>query len=468
MKRRQPSSRNPPGARRWFPHGRECRNAGKVDAARPPPRARDEPCRAVAVSLLSLGALLAATVPHADAVCVNPPTGKPVCVTVTACDPTHPTTCCAPLGINCAVGCTPPLSQVCCLALNPTNPQACNIQPPPCDPTQPTTCCPPTIITCRIGCTNLTQPACCILNNPTNPQVCVNCTVDNPQVCCLLEHPTNPLVCVPPPPPPQCPPGTADLDGDCDCGTEPGDPADACVPQPPSATCLADGILVTAKDLLGGDTRSAYSESVATANGVPGPYTPPPAPAPQPPAQPQAHADAHQATFHYDNSLVSVDAQGLHSRCDVDANAAGFTDAYGRGGVADLQVKVLGNVLHLDAVDFEEQALGTPAATTGAWACDAVEAEANPPPSLLAVCNFGIALGAGVVTVTLNEANPPVFDPGSSEWVYQGSHVHINLALVAANVDLYVGYVRVGVSGGPAAPPTYTGHTCLAPAPLCS
>lgn len=458
-------------------------------------------CRSAAVALLTLGALLAATVPNAQATTVCVPATS-LCVTPTlTCDPTHPTTCC-PNALSCNVNCTPTTQELCCLLQNPTNPQACTtigcgpaIQqaccvldhptnpsvctpPPPCDPTHPTTCCPPTILTCNIGCTNLTAQACCLLNNPTNPQACVRCTVNNPQVCCLQQNPTNPQACVictvpttnplcNPPPPPQCQPGSADLDGDCDCGTEPGDPADACVPPPPSATCLADGILVTATDITGGDTRSAYSESVAAVTGSGGAYTPPPTPGPQPPASPQAHADAHQATFHYDNSLVTLDAQAIHSRCDVDSNSAGFTDAYGRGGVADLQLKVLGQVIHLDALDYEEQARGTPGVTTADWSCDTAEVELNPPPAVTAICQ-NLALSAGVVTVILDEHKAPVWDAAASEWIYEGSQVHVNVVTLAATVDLYVGYVRVGVTGGPALLASYTGHTCILPSPLCS
>ncbi|MEA3143385.1 MAG: hypothetical protein QOG31_709 [Thermoplasmata archaeon] len=414
-------------------------------------------CRAVALSLLSLGALLAAIVPHAEATCIPQAS---LCVTL-ACDPTQPLTCCDPLGINCNINCTQPLDPVCCLAQNPTQPQLCPVKPP-CDLKQPLTCCPPQLLSCR--CPPTTVDLCCLLNGPITHS-CVDCRqFAPPEVCCATAaQDPSACFCVQPNP-----------DGDCVCGNRPGDPRDLCDTSP----CLADGLLVTEQDFLGGTSRNAYAESrINSITPAVGAYTPPPGPAPSPPLTSMVHADAQLAGAHYANGALGLDvsASTVFSRCDMNAvnTPAGlFADTYARGGVQDLHVTVLGQDLDFTALELEMQAFRTPGLVTAAWACDLAEVGLNnpPPTAVAALCGAPISVTTGFVNVYYNEIRPPTFDPVSGYTYYQGSHLHVQVNVGAALVDIYVGYVQVAVPGGPAPalPATYLPHGPCLVTPLCS
>lgn len=246
-----------------------------------------------------------------------------------------------------------------------------------------------------------------------------------------------------------------------------------------SASCLADGILVTETDATGGVSRTAFAESQVKLTPTPGSYAYPPTPYPSEPPAAQAHADARVIGADY-AGLVSVSASTVYSKCDADAvndpSLGLMTDAYGIGGAQDLSLTVGGTTLSLNTLDFEMQAFGDPTSTSANWTCDAVDVGINAPPPVAAICAGPPAVLAcgGVlapvcasVTVTLNEVMGPTYDPTTGDWTYTGSHLHVHadpLVAGAAVVDVYVGYVQLSVTGGPATPATYVGHTgCTLP-----
>jgi hypothetical protein len=251
-------------------------------------------------------------------------------------------------------------------------------------------------------------------------------------------------------------------------------------PQGNPVSCLADAILVTERDALGGSGRTPYSESNATTAAVPGVYALPPGPWPSEPPTAQAHADARLHGVDYANALVGVSATTVYSKCDVNAvNDPGTglnTDAYGIGGAEDLRLTILGNAVTLDALDFEMQAFGSAPGTNAFWTCDAADVGLNPPPPTAALCGGPgpvvfctglLATVCGSVTVTYNEVLGPTPLPGGRT-EYQGSlvHVHVDpLVAGAAVTDVYLGYVDLVVTGGPfTAPPVYVPHAgCVTP-----
>jgi hypothetical protein len=150
----------------------------------------------------------------------------------------------------------------------------------------------------------------------------------------------------------------------------------------------------------------------------------------------------------------------------VNASALGLrTDAYGIGGVESLNLTVMGNAITLDALDLEMQAFGSPNATSAAWSCDLVDPSVQgqaPAAGLCLPCGTGMNATC-TAAVRLHEVLPPVeIAPG--KWEYQGSAVHVHVAVPgAATVDLYVGYVDLVVDGGPAAEATHAPEGALWP-----
>jgi hypothetical protein len=247
-----------------------------------------------------------------------------------------------------------------------------------------------------------------------------------------------------------------------------------------AASCVADAILVKEHDAGGGVARIPFSESRVGIAAAPGPYALPPGPYPREPSAAQAHADARVAGVDYQSALLGVSASTVYSRCDANAvkdpNRGLMTDAYGIGGIQDLSLRVGTTTVTLNALDFELQAFGAPPATSAMWACDLVDVGVNPPPPVAALCALPAVAGGtacatpldkvcSTVTVAYDEVNAPFLDAASGQWIYSGSLVHIHvdpLLAGAAVVDVYLGYVQVGITGGPATPASYVPHVgCL-------
>jgi hypothetical protein len=243
-------------------------------------------------------------------------------------------------------------------------------------------------------------------------------------------------------------------------------------------SCLADGLLVTESDLLGGSLATPYSQSRAWATlvpGVPAPPTPPfplPATIPPPPASPQAHADAQQLGVDYTTPLIgaTIHASVVNSRCDVsDVGSPGApfgTQAYGRGAVHDLSVNApilapIVSPITASLLNFETNAYGTspPTAGLGTWAfstCDVHELNAlSPLLGSNTITDWCTAPNTGasliVVSVVANEEWGPI--PVGTGAMYGGDVLHVTITVPAvAVVNVYVGYVQTLVSGALGAP----------------
>lgn len=246
-------------------------------------------------------------------------------------------------------------------------------------------------------------------------------------------------------------------------------------PDPAPSSCVSHGVVVVERDLIGvvGDATVDQSQSRAWTLPAEGqPIRPPHDPGvfPPPPSDPSAHADAHQVGVSYVNTLLglSLDTKNVHSWCDVAATfgPAGLeTQAYGRAGVTDLSLTVGGNTLTAEALDFEINAFGFPFATMGVFACDVVELGLNPPPPLVSWCPAPFtSIGAfGIVTVTFNEQYGPT-PAGPGRWMYSGDVMHVTVLLPGiSQVDVYVGYVAVTVSGQNPQPPMWIPDPCRLP-----
>lgn len=242
----------------------------------------------------------------------------------------------------------------------------------------------------------------------------------------------------------------------------------------PGARCEATGLRVREADtLVPGAAALDFAHSTAWASVTPG-AMPPAAPAPSPPPVPDAHSDAEEVGAHYASGLVTVDASGVFSRCDVAAHDPGTgpqTHAYGRGGVADLTLRVAGNTVHLELMDFELDARGTPPVTNAWQACDLIEASTTPTGKVVglcspnaaviacggliaAVCNLVFGTVNCIVQVQYDWTAGPVLN-AFGQWEYEGSFVRLHLESACTGtvaVDIDVGYVRVSASGGPAPP----------------
>jgi len=277
-----------------------------------------------------------------------------------------------------------------------------------------------------------------------------------PTIDCPVQCPISPAVgtnfCNPPPPP-------------CTGNEDPthGDSSPLCPPRG-AAACLADGIVVTETDILTNNVLVPLSQSQAYVTDLKGFVQPSPSP-PNPMANPQAHADAQQAGASYSNTLLGVTATAktIYSRCDV---AAGFDprglpieDAYGRAGVQHLDLSVAGISIRAEVLDYEEEArmYGTP--TPMGWAaCDIVELVISSPPTDIYVCatpNSALSIPiplVGTVTLVLNEEAAPVYNFATGQCVDAGAALHVSVATIAATVNVYVGYVAVGVAA-PGCPP---------------
>lgn len=244
------------------------------------------------------------------------------------------------------------------------------------------------------------------------------------------------------------------------------------------ASCLSYGILIRETDLSGGligDVTTDFSESSAWTQAVQGPW--PAAAEPlAPPGDPQAHADAQQVGVSYANAFLglTVSSSTVFSRCDVvalfDPNMGLFTQAYGRGGIQDLDISLGGPLLGAEVLDFEINAFGLPWGTGAFEACDVAELDLLGPPPEIAICptpNTLATAGLGFVSVSvvLNEENPPFLN-AAGQWVYTGSAVHVTVFGALTVVDIWIGYVAVAVTGGPAAFPAWIADTDLIP-PFC-
>ncbi|MBI4393731.1 MAG: hypothetical protein HY556_08060 [Euryarchaeota archaeon] len=249
------------------------------------------------------------------------------------------------------------------------------------------------------------------------------------------------------------------------------------------ASCLSYGIVIIERDqtasLFGGnvlgDAVIDYSESRAWTWAIPGPWPPIPPPPHQgqpglmaPPGDPSAHADANQMGVTYTNMFLGIglDTKTVFSRCDVlaieDPVDGLYTEAYGRAGVEDFELSLFGGTLQLNAevLDYEEQAIGLPWVTWAAAACDVAELEVVPVTSFAYCPPPNSGLGALIVTVEVNEEWGPV--PNSAgQWVYGGAALHVTVYGGVSQVDIYVGYVSVAVTGGTPMPPIWVSDPCL-------
>lgn len=168
----------------------------------------------------------------------------------------------------------------------------------------------------------------------------------------------------------------------------------------------------------------------------------------EPPKSPDARSTANQVGVSYTVGPLDVRSDTVHSRCDVVSVAPDIGNAYGAAGAEDLKITLGGAPIlsagalnyELDAVAYETADahhdctfVNVALAGAGPWVC--------PPPN------------TGILGVTLNEAWGPVLVGG--QWVYGGAAAHYVLSVAGETVDVYVGYVAVGVSGWGAFPPSF-------------
>jgi hypothetical protein len=253
-------------------------------------------------------------------------------------------------------------------------------------------------------------------------------------------------------------------------------PPDVCPPSG-AAACFAAAVLATESDAAGNALAIPLSQSRAGVQWMQQPVQDG-APAPAPARNPQAHADAQQAGASYANALlaptlsVAVNANAVYSRCDV---AAGFDertgavldDAYGRAGVAHADLAIASTLVgthtvRVEALDFELEAQGDGKSASAWAACDIVEVVVDGNDLFLCAAPNG-ALSVPIspvatITIVVNEEDGPAFNFATGQWVYAGSALHVSIATIAGNADVWVGYVAVGVQGNPmaaAGPPTF-------------
>lgn len=258
-------------------------------------------------------------------------------------------------------------------------------------------------------------------------------------------------------------------------------------PTAKGASCVSYGILILERDQTAaffgtnvlGDAAIDHSESRAWTWALPGPWPEIPQPPHEgqpgwiaPPGDPSAHADANQVGVRYSNTLlgISLDTKTVFSQCDVlaieDPMMGLYTDAYGRAGVEDFELSLFGGAIQLNAevLDYEEKAVGLPWFTWAAAACDIAELEVVPGPSVAYCTPPNTAVGAFLVTIETNEEWGPVMN-SAGQWVYGGAALHVTVYGVATQVDIFVGYVSVAVTGGPAMPPFWVADPCFIATP---
>lgn len=231
-------------------------------------------------------------------------------------------------------------------------------------------------------------------------------------------------------------------------------------PVPEGASCRSFGILIVERGSVG-STVVDLSESHAWTEPVPGPVPHYPAADPRPtmppaPKNPQAHADAQHAGVSYTNPTllggVSVEASEVFSRCDVaalDTNEGLHTEAYGRAGVADLEIDLsgIGVSLGAEALDFEDHAYGVPDSTYAFEACDVVEVSVTPGPTFAGCPGKNTGIGVGPATVEIHDSWGPTSN-SAGQTLYGGAALHVSASAGSQTVDIYVGYVSVAVTGG--------------------
>ncbi|MEA3190986.1 MAG: hypothetical protein QOD77_1568 [Thermoplasmata archaeon] len=232
-----------------------------------------------------------------------------------------------------------------------------------------------------------------------------------------------------------------------------------CPGNPRAVSCSAEALRIQVRQ--GGVTKLdvPIAQSALWGPAVAGAYALPPGPAPRAPPAPMYHDEAGVIAVSPTVAGVTVQARGLHSRCDATARLPGggtFADVYGQAGVEELAITAAGNTILLEAGDFKEQAFGNPAATSARWACNSATVGVNPPPYNPKLCNLGAPGLPPTVTVVAGETTAPVLVQG--EWVYTGSNHHVTVTVGPLEVHVYVGKVRIGVVGGPATAATQ----CLA------
>lgn len=249
------------------------------------------------------------------------------------------------------------------------------------------------------------------------------------------------------------------------------------------ASCRSYGVLIAEREsgLIfpgPGDLTVKLSDSHAWTWAIPGAWPPVPErqQGPMPPSDPNAHAHAKQVGFTYNNAGllggVALDTSTIFSRCDVvareDPTMGLYTEAYGRAGVQDFELSLLGLGLAVGAetLDFELHAVGLPYTTYAMTACDIVQFGFTPGFTI-SYCeppNSGIFAPPPLI-VEVNEQWGPLLNP-AGQWVYGGAALHITVDTGAAIVDIYVGYVTVAVTGGPPSPASWFMDPLIGPGPM--
>ncbi len=236
-----------------------------------------------------------------------------------------------------------------------------------------------------------------------------------------------------------------------------------CIETPPGgAACVGLGLVVV-ESTAAGTAIVVASESRADA----GPserflerWTPARTPDGLDPLEdPHAEADADQAGFSYDSLGVSVSARNVFSECGVKAGFGNWgpeTHAYGRAGVSDLVITSgASTVVAIELLDYELGAIGNGDSTQAWTACDYVQVnpvvnQCDPPASIYAPSPLLVA-GHHSYGPQFNGWD---FQTGVPMWAYGGAVLHVELLNLSGNiVDVYVGYVAVGVTGDNAEEP---------------
>lgn len=166
-----------------------------------------------------------------------------------------------------------------------------------------------------------------------------------------------------------------------------------------------------------------------------------------PPGSQHAHGDAQQTGIDYSHPLpLEVSASTVYSSCDADGGGAGTPIwAHGKGGVQDLEIKVLG-LWTISATALEHEIYRDSAGVI--YDCDTAEVGFSPPPLSLTICpppNTELLGGALLPTVKIeaNERWGPVPNAAGQQ-VHGGSALHVTVQYGAVSqVDVYVGYAAV-------------------------
>lgn len=231
----------------------------------------------------------------------------------------------------------------------------------------------------------------------------------------------------------------------------PGDPLSACQegdadPRcPPStregASCVSHALLVLERDDSGTIGDVHYTQATSQAASEPTKSSEWPKLDLIPPADPHAQAEnaAIDESYEHPSSGLTIDAQVSHSRCDVLSLNTVTASTYGAVGFQGLEITHEGAPLvSTQALTLEHEAVVTEAAEAQ-HRCHLVDLAL--PVASASGCTAPPT--ATIPGLTLDPAWGP--QQQGNQWTYAASAAHLALQTPEQTLDVYVGYVALGL-----------------------